>query len=286
MFNAWLKAFCCSIGILLIFGSCDMSKGKKKFPDTPDYTLSDPKILRLPTDLDEISGIAYYSKDTSVFAIIDEDGILFKIPLKDPRKVRKWTFDKKRDYEDLVLIDSTFYVLISKGDVLRLKFNGDSIQTEKSDFSDADKTTMEFESLFALNDSTLVMICKECEQDDKEIVSSYTFHISDSAGTYKDFIRFSTIELNAKQNLKGKLKMSAATLHPLTGDIYMISSIQNVLYVTDKDGNYKASYELNPIIYKQPEGIAFTPEGHMIISNEFADEGFGELLLFKNNRKR
>ncbi len=285
MFKPEYKLACWLIGIIAAFGSCDMTKGKKKFPDTPDYTLSDPKILRLPQELDEISGIVYYPKDTSVFAIIDEDGLLFKISLKDPKKVRKWVFDKKRDYEDLVLIDSTFYVLISKGDILSLKFQGDSIQTEKSDFSDAGKTTMEFESLFALNDSTLVMICKECEQDDKEIVSSYTYHLSDSVGTYKEYIRFSTIDLNAKQNLKGKLKMSAAERHPITGDIYMISSIQNVLYVADAEGNYKASYELNPVIYKQPEGLAFTPEGHMIISNEFADEGFGELLLFKNNRK-
>lgn len=285
MFNPGNKLACWLISLIAVFGSCSMQKGKKKFPDTPEYTLSDPKIIRLPAELDEISGIVYYPRDTSVFAIIDEDGLLYKIPLKNPKSIRKWTFDKARDFEDLVLIDSTFYVLVSKGDIITLKFQGDSISAEKSDFSDVGKSTMEFESLLKLNDSTLLMICKECVQDDKETVSSYTYHLSDSGTVYKDYIRFNVNQLNARQNLKGKLKMSAATIHPITGDIYMISSIQNVLYITDSDGNYKASYELNPIIYKQPEGITFTPEGNMIISNEFAGEGFGELLLFKYNRK-
>ncbi|RYF98514.1 MAG: hypothetical protein EOO02_18745, partial [Chitinophagaceae bacterium] len=158
MFKPEHKLACWLIGFIVAFGSCDMTKGKKKFPDTPDYKLSHPKILRLPPELDEISGIVYYPKDTSVFAITDEDGLLYKISLKDPRKIRQWTFDKKRDYEDLVLIDSTFYVLISKGDILTLKFINDSIQTEKSDFSDAGKTTMEFESLLVVDDSTLMMI--------------------------------------------------------------------------------------------------------------------------------
>lgn len=285
MFNPGNKLACWLISLIAVFGSCSMQKGKKKFPDTPEYTLSDPKIIRLPAELDEISGIVYYPRDTSVFAIIDEDGLLYKIPLKNPKSIRKWTFDKARDFEDLVLIDSTFYVLVSKGDIITLKFQGDSISAEKSDFSDVGKSTMEFESLLKLNDSTLLMICKECVQDDKETVSSYTYHLSDSGNVYKDYIRFNVNQLNARQNLKGKLKMSAATIHPITGDIYMISSIQNVLYITDSDGNYKASYELNPIIYKQPEGITFTPEGNMIISNEFAGEGFGELLLFKYKRK-
>src|SRR6476620_3467463 len=103
--------------------SCNLSK-KEKFPDSDMYALSSPKVLELPEELDEISGIAYYPKDTSVFAIIDEDGILYKIPLKNPHAVREWKFDKKRDFEDVVLIDSIFYVLVSNGDVESIRFAG------------------------------------------------------------------------------------------------------------------------------------------------------------------
>jgi len=50
-------------------------------------------IVKLPDDLAEISGIIYYPKDTSVFAIKDEDGILYKIYFKWKDVITKWRFD-------------------------------------------------------------------------------------------------------------------------------------------------------------------------------------------------
>ena len=50
------------------------------------------------------------------------------------------------------------------------------------------------------------------------------------------------------------------------------------------DGKIKASYKLDPKIYKQPEGITFTPNGDLIISNEFGETGTATLLLMKNKK--
>ncbi|MEO6582961.1 MAG: hypothetical protein ABIO05_01480, partial [Ferruginibacter sp.] len=63
------------------------------------------------------------------------------------------------------------------------------------------------------------------------------------------------------------------------------SAIQSLLVITSGQGVFKEIYKLDPGIYKQPEGIAFTPEGDLIISNEFANEGFANLLLLKNKKK-
>jgi len=45
------------------------------------YDLMNPFVIKMPADLAEISGIVYYPKDTSVFAIEDEDGFFYKIYL-------------------------------------------------------------------------------------------------------------------------------------------------------------------------------------------------------------
>src|SRR5690349_23484690 len=74
---------------------------KKDFSNSEAYDFANPKVIKLPEELDEISGIAYYPKDTSVFAIVDEAGILYKIPLKQPEHFKQWQFDKKRDFEDV-----------------------------------------------------------------------------------------------------------------------------------------------------------------------------------------
>src|SRR5687767_13854470 len=102
--------------------SCNIGK-KEKYLDSDEYAFSTPKVVTLSDDLNEISGITYYEQDTSVFAIIDEDALLYKIPLKNPSSMQRWTFDKKRDFEDLVLVDSIFYVLVSNGDVISVRFD-------------------------------------------------------------------------------------------------------------------------------------------------------------------
>ena len=112
------------------------------------YDLLNPFVIKLPDGLAEISGIVYYPKDTSVFAIEDENGIFYKIYLNKNKEIKKWKFDKKHDYEDLVLKDSIFYVLISNGDIESLQFTGDTISSRKFLFPDASKKTNEFESLY------------------------------------------------------------------------------------------------------------------------------------------
>ena len=54
--------------------------------------------------------------------------------------------------------------------------------------------------------------------------------------------------------------------------------------VADKNGVPEKVYRINPKLYKQPEGLTFTPEGHLIISNESADIGAANILIFKYNK--
>ena len=84
---------------------------------------------------------------------------------------------------------------------------------------------------------------------------------------------------------KVELKASAVAVNPITNELYIISSVNKVLLITDKSGKLKKLYTLNPKIYKQPEGIAFTPAGDLIISNEVFLENHATLLILKNKLK-
>lgn len=246
-----------------------------------------PIIIKLPESLSEISGIAYYPKDTAVFAIEDEDGLLYKIDLKKKEPIKKWRFDKKRDFEDVVLHDSTFYILISNGDIEAVQFGqNDSIITTKYDFPDASKKTNEFESLY-YDDSLqqLVLICKSCEEDGKKIVTAWGFNISNQVYTPSVY----TIDVQPIAEKMGqekmKLKPSAAAVNPVTNELYILSSIDHLIVITDLKGKFKELYLLDPVIYKQAEGIAFTSLGDMIISNESHETGVATVLVIKNNKK-
>lgn len=267
--------------------SCKSKNGKVKITNSSRYDLGHPFVIKLSDQIAEISGIAFYEKDTSVFAIKDEDGILYKIDLTQKMSMRKWQFDKKRDFEDIVLKDSIFYVLISNGNIETIQFGkNDSIITTKSEFPDAGKTVNEFESLF-YDDSLhrFILLCKDCEDDNKSIVSAWGYDTATKVYTPSIF----TIDaqaIAAKLNLeKIKFKPSGAAINPVTNELYIISAINNLLVVTDRRGKFKELYTLDPAVYKQPEGIAFTPSGDMIISNEASDIGLANILIIKNKKK-
>ena len=99
------------------------SSGKSHSYGSPTgYNFSKPYMYKLPAILDEISGLYFYPKDSGIFAIQDEKGWLFKIHLKNPLQIERWKFSNGADYEDLSLVDSSFYVLRSKGVVEKFRF--------------------------------------------------------------------------------------------------------------------------------------------------------------------
>lgn len=269
---------------VLLFLACNTKK-----PSTGNamYDLVNPYKIKLPNGLAEISGIVFYPKDSSVFAIEDERGVLYKIFLTGNMEIRKWYFDKRNDFEDLVLHDSVFYVLISNGDIESLQFgSGNKVITEKAIFPETGNKKNEFESLY-YDDSLqqLILLCKDCAGDSKKKISAWGYNIK--TRTYSPSVL--TIDMQPVSRKLGeprvKMKPSAAAINPVTNELYILSSINQLLLVADRKGKIKEVLKLDEAIYKQPEGIAFTPAGDMIISNEWYETGLPNILIIKNKMK-
>lgn len=251
------------------------------YPVPPSYDLNHPYKMEMPVSLNEISGVVFYTKDTSVFAISDASGSLYKVLLKKNLAIKKWKFGKNADYEDLQLVDSTFYILSSSGNIVKLTFySADSLNTEMFIFPD--KAKNEFESLYYDKEAgTLNLMCKDCDADKKKSVSTWTFHIKDN--TYS----LSAVPMDVAPIAKSfglekiKFKPSAAAINPATNELYVLSSVNKALVITDRAGQVKEVFALDPHIYKQPEGLAFTPTGDLLISNEAGDTGNANILIIK-----
>lgn len=279
-----LSAGLISLFLFIALWGCGSSakQDEGNFTSPPGYNLNRPDIYKLPPSLDEISGIVYVQKDNSVLAIQDERGWLFKIHLKSNLDLQKWQYSKGADFEDVVLVDSTFFVLESTGNLIQFRFiNPDSVQVKQHDFPIEGKN--EFEILYhEKQKNRLVLVCKDCEADDKNSLTAFAFNLDSSAyasaPAYVMDIRKIETLMDEK---KVRFKPSAATINPLTGDLFMISAINKVLVISDLNGVPKKVYRINPKLYKQPEGIAFTPRGDLLVSNESADIGAANVLFFK-----
>ena len=273
--------FYSSFVCLVINASCN-SKQEAIDESPRGYNLNQPSVLKLPQALDEISGIVYYPKDRSVLAINDEVGWLYKIHLKEDPDIQKWKYSNGADFEDLVLNDSTFYVLESNGNIIKFRFvRPDSAATQEFIFPAPGKN--EFEILY--HDSQkkkLILLCKDCEIDNKNSLTAFSFDLDSMAFSPDPAF---VIDIRKIEDLldekRLRFKPSAAAVHPKTGELYIISSVNKVLVVADLNGIPKKVFKISPRLYKQPEGMTFTSNGDLIISNESADIGAANILFIK-----
>ncbi len=275
-FSSKSFSFVISAVCLCILFSCN---NKKKILDSPEgYDLNEPVIVKLPVMLGEISGVQYYPADTAVFAIEDERGQLYKIYYKRDLGLQHWKFGPDGDYEDICLVDSTFYVLKSEGSIVAFKFeNMDTLRTTEFKTNIADS---EFESLYYnKNKNSLVMICKDCDSDKKKALTTILFNLTTQ--TFSEGFSISTKPIaKALGEEKVKFKPSAANINPINGKLYLVSAVNNVLVEATTDGEVLEVYKLSKALFKQPEGITFSPQGDMMISNEAADNGVGNILFY------
>ena len=129
-------------------------------------------------------------------------------------------------------------------------------------------------------DLGLVMLCKNCEEDKKKVVTA--FLCKPDSSTYEVGYQIDVKPI-AKKTGDEKLhfKPSAAAVNPVTNELYILASVNKLLVVADRQGKVKNVYTLDPTTFNQPEGMTFTPWGDLIISNEKGEDDAATLLIFK-----
>ena len=265
------------------YKGCDSPKKTANIPSPPGYSLGMATRVNLPKGLNDISGISYYPKDTSVFAIVDNEGILYKIHLHNNIFIQKWKFDKKHDFEDLVLHDSLFYLLLSDGNIETLKFDGKGFQKNKSIYPDTLNNSNDFESMYYDDRlKKMMIVCKKCTGETTSEVPAWEYSIETGAYEKSKFMLNITPLSKKLGDIEFKFKPSGIALNPLTNELFIISAVNKLLVIADRNGLAKDVFRLDPKIFRDPEGIAFTSSGDLIISNEAHGNESSNLLVIKH----
>jgi uncharacterized protein YjiK len=270
--------------LLLFFESCDQTTGKT----SPAFTLpngySPDRVERvlLPDDLEEISGIAW--QENELLAIEDESSIIYRIDPETGKILKKKKFEKNRDIEDILVRNDTAWVLRSNGNLYQVvNFREKDSQTVIFEFPRAEKRDLEA-AVADISEPFIWVFCKVCEWDeDPDRSSFFRFDMEtmnfDSLPAGK-IEKSQLIGLLAEKDLQHLvIQPSAAAVHPLTQEYFLLSSTGRWLMTLDKAMTPKSLHLLKPSLFKQPEGITFAPDGTLYVSNE-ARDGRANLLIF------
>jgi len=238
----------------------------------PHYNFSEVQTHKLDLKLKEISGLAWDRDRDEFLAHYDEAGKLFLLD-RETKAIKpggEYSFGAKGDYEDIALYKGVPYVLRSDGMITKLIRDSAGgirgVEAGKLGISG----TNDFETMYAdTSRKALIIICKNCAEDDKKTVSAFAFY-PDSTGF--DVNPVYTIDAEEVERLSphktSKLQPSAAGIHPILKKLFIISSAANLLVIADLNGKVESAFELGKKMFPQPEGLTFKSNGDMYISNE------------------
>lgn len=270
-------------GLLLLTQCYPGSPQNKRSSFPKAYDLSSYRKIHLTDDLEEISGLEWVGDD-QLWAIEDESSIIYRIDPETGKILKKRKFAKNKDIEDLLVIDNVAWVLQSNGTLYRVESPLQKYaETVTYEFPIKEKRDMEA-IVASQNEPYLYVFCKVCKWDiGPQQASIFRFNLNTLQYDPEASIQLkrATIQplLNNPSAEPLDIQPSAAAFHPIEKKLYVISSSGKWLLILDSDFKPEEVHELDPVLFKQPEGITFDPAGNLYISNE-AQDGRPNLLIF------
>jgi uncharacterized protein YjiK len=236
---------------------------------TSSYNFSKPKNQwDLPMELDEISGLTFYSEN-KLACVNDEEGKIFIYNLKKKKISKTMVFGKDGDYEGITYQKPFFYIINSSGKLTIYNEETDTKEKIKLPFGSKNN----IEGLCIEDDTHLLLALKgrgglnEGESTDKSI---YRYSITSGETTLAYTIP-----------KKKKIGLSGLAVHPSKKELMVLSHRTKEIYQLNTDTqeiNFKWTIERR--LFAQPEGICFAPDGRLFISNERADVEHATILEF------
>jgi len=243
-----------------------------------DYTIVNN--WEMPSVLNEVSGIAWIGNNL-IACIQDEDGKIFIYDLNQKKITQEIEFAGSGDYEGVAVAGDDAYVMRSDGLLYHIKNfrtpqnNVNSVQTQ----FDA-KNNME--SLFYDKQARILLtIPKDIDKED-EFKNVYQMPISNQSVDVNTLMKIA-MDAPLLKNFKNKklyktLTPSEIAIAPDSKIFYILDGRNPKLLALDSKGDIKRIYQFDKSTFAQPEGLTFSEDGRMFISNEAGKDSKANIL--------
>jgi uncharacterized protein YjiK len=241
------------------------------------YELSKPqKKWVLPDELKEISGNAWIDND-HLLVIEDLHPNLYLLSLdKDLGVIEKTipfetTGNKKFDIEDVTIAGNDVYALWSHGVIFKIEDWQNKPRTKEIPTFLDKKNNTEGICYDPVTHDLLIACKNESGLEDEKKSTRAIFELDMQTGKLKKdpFILIQKKDFKEANGDKLDFNPSAIAVHPVTHDIYIISTKgTKALARYNHNGQFLSVQMIDEEIMPQPEGICFSPDGILFISTE------------------
>ncbi|WP_018477651.1 SdiA-regulated domain-containing protein [Pontibacter roseus] len=240
----------------------------------------------LPAELQEVSAIALL-EDGLMACVQDEEGKIFLYDLEKKSIVDQISFGGPGDYEGIAIVGQDAYVLRSDGSLFEVPdFRGGQPKavTHQASFP----TSIDMEGLaYDASNNRLLLAPKGHDEKLGDAKGIYAFSLSDKKMQSEPVMTISMsqgqLSATGKKKKKSKfdaLQPSSLEVHPQNGTYYMLDAANSRLLTLDDKGAIQKAQPLDKKLLRQPEGLAFGPNGEMYISSEGGKKGNGLIVKY------
>lgn len=264
--------------ILLILANYSVAFGQTD--SIMPYDLENPdEVHVLPEYLEEVSGLSYY-KPGQLAMLNDEQGRMYVYDLELEKIVHRVRFQGDGDFEGIERVGDYVYAIKSNGKLFRFNVHMEGVVEEiKTPFNSSND--VEGLGHDPHTNHLLVALKEKGDIEDVDVKGKaiYGFHLPSQSFQKTPRHIIQDKELKRVVGNKFKFKPSAVAVHPTSGEVFVLAAVGRSLLVFSPDGKPKHLTKLKSRLFPQPEGITFTPNGDLYISNEVEGEG-GTILKF------
>lgn len=267
------------IFILLIFMTgfinSECQQKENSVLDSYDLNKKSNKVIYLPKDLKEVSGLAYGGRDI-LYMHNDEKGIVYHFNISKKKIINKFELGEKhikKDFEDIAAINDSIYLIASNGNLYKffLEDGHDEFPFQKIVTGLDEKNNVEG-LCYDPKTNSFLLACKDYPgKDYKGYRAVYGFSLKNNKLNPKPRFLISLKQLKDEYDIKD-FSPSGIEDHKESGHFFLISAAPEVIIELDSNGTLINAKKFNDKIHKQPEGITFLSNGSLVISDEGKDK--------------
>ncbi|MHA1544439.1 MAG: SdiA-regulated domain-containing protein [Alphaproteobacteria bacterium] len=222
----------------------------------------------LPKELKDISGLAL-GPDGRLFATEEKRAIIHEIDFVNGTIVKTFSFGRpaaKKDFEGIAITGKRFFLINEKGLLLEgregFNYEGKVFNAHDTGFG----KFCEIEGL-AANETKILILCRKPK--DKAYKGFLTIFSWDIASKSADQDPFIKMALQGEELPSEIREIEPSGLETLKGgNLLVLSTGKKLILEITPEGGFVGYWTLNKKRHDNPEGIALTPDGNLIIADE------------------
>lgn len=253
--------------------------------------------VKLPKDLAEISGLAF-TADGRLFAHGDQDATIHQLDARSGKVLETFTvasngkddpdLGKKHgskvltgDFEDIQIVGDRFFLISSNGVVIEFREGKEGAAVPYRAHDTGVGKVCEVEGLAKdPAGNSLLILCKIPHQDEyRQQVVVFAWPLDGGKADPAPRIRVDYSKLRATG--AAEFHGSALAVTPGGKSLLLIAGPQETWAELSLTGDVLAAGALDRDAHRQPEGLAFAPDGTLLVS----DEGAGKRATLSGYRR-